>query len=127
MDDVDWRERLDPDAYHVLRENGTEPPGSGDYVDHFEPGLYRCVGCDTALFDSDEKFDHGCGWPSFAAPVDEDRVTYHEDHSHGMVRTEVRCGTCDGHLGHVFEDGSGPTGTRYCINSVALSFEPDGE
>lgn len=121
----EWRQRLSDDAYRVLREQGTEAPFTGDYVHVDDDGVFRCAGCGTELFSTVEKYDSGCGWPSFWAPADADSVETRSDHSHGMERTEVVCAACGGHLGHVFEDGPEPTGQRYCINSVALQFEPE--
>ena len=120
--EAEWRERLSASEYEILREAGTEPPFSGEYVDHDGDGVYRCVGCGTVLFDAETKYESGCGWPSFYDAPD-DRIETRLDTSHGMRRTEVLCATCGGHLGHVFEDGPAPTGERYCINSVALEFD----
>ncbi len=124
LSDEEWRDRLTDDEYHILRERGTEPKFSGDYLDQKADGTYACAGCETALFDADTKFDSGSGWPSFYDIVD-GAVELETDTRHGMRRTEVLCATCGGHLGHVFEDGPEPTGKRYCINSVALDFDAD--
>ncbi len=122
--DEEWRDRLSDEEYRILREAGTEPPFSGEYVEHTDDGTYVCAGCGTELFDSETKFESGCGWPSFY-DTDDGRIETRLDTSHGMRRTEVLCATCGGHLGHVFDDGPDPTGKRYCINSVALEFDEE--
>ena len=123
--DEEWRERLTPEQYEVLRNKGTERAFTGKLVNVKDKGTYVCAGCGTELFASDTKFDSGSGWPSFWQPIDDERVELHVDTSHGMVRTEVTCRACGGHLGHVFDDGPRPTGQRYCINSLSLEMEPD--
>ncbi len=120
----EWKLELAADRYHVLREKGTEPAFTGTLLDVHDPGLFRCAGCGTELFRSDDKFESGSGWPSFTRASDQGVIIESEDRSHGMVRTEITCARCGGHLGHVFPDGPAPTGLRYCVNSLALDFEP---
>lgn len=123
--DAEWKKELNDEQYHVLREKGTERPGTGEYNQHSEKGVYTCAGCGTELFTSDQKFDSHCGWPSFDNNIaGGDRVKQIKDFSHGMIRTEIVCAKCDGHLGHIFDDGPTSTGQRYCVNSLSLNFKP---
>ncbi|MCJ7650460.1 MAG: peptide-methionine (R)-S-oxide reductase MsrB [Candidatus Lokiarchaeota archaeon] len=121
--DDEWRKKLTKEQYHVLRNKSTERPFTGEYWDNHEKGEYFCVGCGALLFDSETKFESGCGWPSFYVPKDEENIETKTDRSLGMHRTEVLCKKCGGHLGHVFKDGPKPTGLRYCINSISLDFK----
>lgn len=125
--EAEWRKDLTPDQYGVTREAGTEGPFTGEYCEHKQEGLYRCVCCGAPLFSSQTKYESHCGWPSYWEPVAGEAVSEHEDKSGGMIRTEVTCSRCDAHLGHVFPDGPQPTGLRYCINSLSLDFEEVGE
>jgi peptide-methionine (R)-S-oxide reductase len=125
--EAEWRKMLTPEQYHVLREKGTERPFTGALTENHETGNYHCAGCGTLLFLSGAKFDSGCGWPSFVIPAESSAVQEHEDNSYGMRRIEVTCARCGGHLGHVFPDGPGPTGLRYCINSASLTFTREND
>ncbi|MEJ7776540.1 MAG: peptide-methionine (R)-S-oxide reductase MsrB [Sphingomicrobium sp.] len=124
--EAEWRQALTPEQYRVLREAGTEPPFSGELLSVKDKGEFRCAGCGSPLFGSDSKYDSGSGWPSFTGPLQQGAVDEQVDATHGMTRTEVRCAQCEGHLGHVFPDGPGADGLRYCINSASLSFGEDG-
>ena len=123
----EWKKILPQDVYHIAREKGTERPFTGKYNDFSEVGTYYCAACGNPLFKSDGKFNSSCGWPSFFEPINEESIIYLPDNTHGMKRTEVECGRCKAHLGHVFEDGPPPTGLRYCINSVILDFEKSND
>lgn len=125
--DAEWRAELTPEQYHVTRQGGTERPFTGPHLNEKRAGTYVCVSCGAPLFRSESKFDSGSGWPSFTQPTDSGMVEELTDRSHGMVRTEVRCAACEAHLGHVFPDGPGPNGLRYCMNGCALDIEPDDE
>lgn len=125
LSEAEWRSKLTAEQYRILREGGTEPPWTGALLGNKQEGEYCCAGCGAPLFDSRTKYDSGSGWPSFTSPAGEDSVSERTDSSHGMIRTEVRCAKCDGHLGHVFPDGPGENGLRYCINSAALDFAAD--
>lgn len=127
LSDDEWRRRLTTEEYEVLRRHGTERAGTGCFVGTHDPGTYVCRGCANPLFNSGTKFESGTGWPSFNEPVSDASVTHVEDRSYGMIRIEVRCARCDGHLGHVFDDGPPPTGLRYCMNSASMSHVPEGE
>lgn len=123
MTEKDWKEKLSAEQYRILREAGTERPHTGKYNMHFDKGIYKCAGCDTPLFESDTKFDSGCGWPSFDKAI-QGNVEYKQDRSLGMIRVEITCANCGGHLGHVFDDGPTQTEKRYCVNSLSLNFNP---
>jgi peptide-methionine (R)-S-oxide reductase len=123
----EWKKELTPEQFNILRQKGTERAFTGKYYDHHEKGIYQCAACGNELFNSDHKYDSGCGWPSYWTAMAKDKIILQEDRSFGMIRTEVLCAKCGGHLGHVFEDGPDPTGLRYCINSVSLKFKKEND
>ncbi|MFX1356211.1 MAG: peptide-methionine (R)-S-oxide reductase MsrB [Promethearchaeota archaeon] len=125
--DDEWKDKLTPEQYEVLRKKGTERPFSGKYWNNHEKGTYYCAGCGVPLFDSETKFESGSGWPSFYAPIEQSNIETETDLSNGMIRKEILCKNCKGHLGHVFKDGPKPTGLRYCVNSISLKFDPEKE
>ncbi|OLS22081.1 MAG: Peptide methionine sulfoxide reductase MsrB [Candidatus Heimdallarchaeota archaeon LC_3] len=125
LSEEEWKKKLDPEKYHVLRLKGTERAFTGKHYNNKEKGIYVCAGCGEKLFDSETKYDSGSGWPSFYQPLDKEKVEEDKDTSHGMVRTEIMCNNCGGHLGHIFNDGPNPTGLRYCVNSASLEFKKD--
>jgi len=127
LSEEEWKKRLDPKQYHVLRQKGTEPAFTGKHLDNLEKGMYICAGCGKELFSADTKFESGSGWPSFWAPAGKESIEEHPDNSIFMKRTEILCKNCGGHLGHVFEDGPNPTGLRYCVNSMSLDFKKKDE
>ena len=122
-----WRHKLSKDQFYVLRQKGTEAPFTGKLWNQFQSGIYKCAGCKESLFESQAKFESGCGWPSFNTALDKKKIRIQKDLSHGMIRNEVLCANCGGHLGHIFDDGPAPTGLRFCINSTALEFDPQDE
>ncbi len=125
--DEEWKNQLSNEQYMVLREAATERPGTGEYYMHFEDGVYKCAGCGETLFSSESKFNSSCGWPSFDSEIENGKIIEKTDTSHGMIRTEILCGSCGGHLGHIFNDGPTETGLRYCVNSLSLDFDSDSD